>query len=198
MRSETGDLRNVLVDAGGRRYRSFQARGTPGALVIGADGRIGSWVATGRDAIERLVARTLAAREPSGSDRLPVGADAPPFELPALDGAPVALSSFRGEDVLLVFWNPSCGFCRTLRPELLALERAPGTPRLVIVSAGGAPAIRAEGFRSTVLLDERLSAGGLFGARGTPMAVLVGADGRVASPLAAGAPAVLALARGER
>jgi hypothetical protein len=35
---------------------------------------------------------------------------------------------------------------------------------------------------------------GRFGATGTPMAVLVAADGTIASPLAAGAPAVLALA----
>jgi hypothetical protein len=36
-----------------------------------------------------------------------------------------------------------------------------------------------------------MSIGGKFGAGGTPMAVLVDADGKIASELAAGAPAVL-------
>jgi hypothetical protein len=45
-----------------------------------------------------------------------------------------------------------------------------------------------------VLLDEQYAAGGAFGAAGTPMAVLLDAEGRVASPIAAGVEAVLALA----
>ena len=49
--------------------------------------------------------------------------------------------------------------------------------------------------RSPVVLDERgISVGSKFGAGGTPMAVLVDAEGKIASELAAGAPAVLELA----
>jgi len=40
-------------------------------------------------------------------------------------------------------------------------------------------------------------AGQAFGASGTPMAVLVDAEGRIASPVVAGAAAVLALAGGQ-
>jgi hypothetical protein len=39
-----------------------------------------------------------------------------------------------------------------------------------------------------------MSVGSTFGATGTPMAVLVDEEGKIASALAAGAPAVLALA----
>ena len=39
-----------------------------------------------------------------------------------------------------------------------------------------------------------MSVGSTFGANGTPMGVLVDAQGKLASALAAGAPAVLALA----
>jgi hypothetical protein len=39
-----------------------------------------------------------------------------------------------------------------------------------------------------------MSIGSTFGATGTPMAVLVDAEGKMASELAGGAPAVLALA----
>jgi hypothetical protein len=50
------------------------------------------------------------------------------------------------------------------------------------------------GLRSTVVLDQQFSVGRAFGAGGTPSAVLVDAEGRVASEVAVGAPAVLELA----
>ena len=53
------------------------------------------------------------------------------------------------------------------------------------------------GLRAPVVLDQGSSVMRAFGANGTPMAVLVDAHGRIASEVAAGAPAVLALARGE-
>ena len=68
--------------------------------------------------------------------------------------------------------------------------------RLVVVSSGDEDSTRAEGFRSIVLLDDGDVAGAAFGAGGTPMAVLLDAEGRVASPLVAGAEAALELARG--
>jgi len=45
-----------------------------------------------------------------------------------------------------------------------------------------------------VVLDEGFAAGWAFGAGGAPSAVLVDAAGRIASPVAVGAQAVLALA----
>ncbi len=51
------------------------------------------------------------------------------------------------------------------------------------------------GLRSPVLLDDGSNVAGSFGASGTPMAVLVDEQGTVASQLAIGADAVLALAR---
>jgi hypothetical protein len=53
----------------------------------------------------------------------------------------------------------------------------------------------AQGLQSPVVLDQGLAVGNAFGADGTPMAVLVDAEGRIASGVAAGAPEVLALAR---
>ena len=66
-------------------------------------------------------------------------------------------------------------------------------------SSSSRPATRrargSEGFTSLVLLDESFEAGSAFGANGTPMAVLVGADGRIASEVVAGAEAVMELAK---
>src|SRR5436309_9200461 len=56
--------------------------------------------------------------EPAG---LPVGNDAPAFELPDLSGERKSLAQFRGQPVLLVFFNPECGFCRELMPKLAAV-----------------------------------------------------------------------------
>jgi hypothetical protein len=58
---------------------------------------------------------------------------------------------------------------------------------------------QAMGLRSPVALDQDgMRVGRLFGATGTPMAVLVDAEGKIASELAVGAPAVLALAGQEQ
>ncbi len=68
-------------------------------------------------------------------------------------------------------------------------------PKLLVVSTDSVESNQAMKLRSTVLLDQAgMHVGSLFGATGTPMAVLVDAEGKIASELAAGAPAVLALA----
>lgn len=55
---------------------------------------------------------------------------------------------------------------------------------------------RAEGFRSPVLLDPEFSASEAFRAGGTPSAVLVDAEARVASEVLLGAEAILGRVRG--
>jgi thiol-disulfide isomerase/thioredoxin len=187
------ELEHVLVDEEQKLYELFDAGGTPSAVLVEADGSIGSWVAEGRGWIELLVADVLA-RE---SDvELALGVDAPAFELGSLGGDPISLADLRGHDTLLLFWNPACGFCRSMHEQLLAREgwEASDAPRIVVISSGGEESTRADGFRSLVLLDEDFTAGTAFGATGTPMAVLLDAEGRVASGIVAGAEAVLTLA----
>ena len=84
-----------------------------------------------------------------------------------------------------------------MHDDLLALELSSdsGSAGLLILSSGDAEATRAEGFRSAVL-DPEFRAGNAFGAGGTPMAVRLDADARVASQVVAGSDAVLKLARG--
>jgi hypothetical protein len=47
-----------------------------------------------------------------------------------------------------------------------------------------------------VVLEQGFATGSAFGANGTPSAVLVDSEGKIASEVAVGAPAVLALADG--
>lgn len=188
-------LRNVLVDTDARLYQAFEASGTPSAVVIAPDGSVGSWVAPGRDWIVALLARTLE----SGAERpgLEAGIEMPAFALPSLTGQEVTRTDLEGRDTALLFWNPHCGFCQTMHPEVLALERSAGgnTPHLVVISLGDEESIQENGFASTVLLDGSFTVGEALGVTGTPSAVLVTADGRVASGLAVGTDDVLALLR---
>jgi hypothetical protein len=72
-------------------------------------------------------------------------------------------------------------------------DRSDSVPSLLIVSAGTLDEVRGEKFASQVLLDPEWSASTALGADGTPMAVLVDADGLIASGLVTGADAVLEL-----
>jgi thiol-disulfide isomerase/thioredoxin len=182
-------LSRVLVDERQELYRAFEASGTPSALLIAPDGSVASHVASGREPIEALVASVVDARG------APVGAPVPDLELPSLEGESVNLADLTGQETLLLFWSPDCGHCRAMHDQLLAREAdADGSsPRLVIVSSGEEAKTRADGFTSTVLLDEYFEAGKELGIRGTPMGVLLGADGRIASGVAAGARAILTL-----
>jgi methylamine dehydrogenase accessory protein MauD len=129
-----------------------------------------------------------------------VGEPAPEVALPDLEGQSVELEDFRGEEALVLFWNPGCGFCQQMLPDLKAWEEDPpgDAPKLLVVSAGTEEANREQGLTSTMVLDQQFTAGRAFGATGTPSAVLVDAEGRIASEVAVGAPAVLGLAGASR
>src|SRR2546422_7143520 len=61
------------------------------------------------------------APAPSGPRGLPLGSPAPAFELPDLAGGRKSLSDFRGRKLLLIFFNPRCGFCTRMASDLAAL-----------------------------------------------------------------------------
>jgi thiol-disulfide isomerase/thioredoxin len=170
-------------------FDAYQAAATPGAVLISPDGVVARPLATGPDAIRALVQLVL-----DGPRRgLPPGTPVEPLPVTAAaDGSELDLATL-GEDAVLVFWNPGCGYCRAMEPALRAWADAspPGAARVVLVSSGGA----SDGLEALTVLDPGFSVGRFFGATGTPMAVRLDADGRVASRLATGADAALALAR---
>jgi thiol-disulfide isomerase/thioredoxin len=115
--------------------------------------------------------------------------------LPALSGHIVSLSDFKGRKTLVLFWNPGCGFCQRMLPDLKAWEqnRFNGSPDLFVVSTGGVEANHALGLQSSLVLDAEFAVARQFRGGGTPSAVLVDADGKIASELAVGTSTVLAL-----
>lgn len=179
---------------------------------------------------------------------LPLGTEAPAFELPNLAGERKSLAQFRGQPALLIFFNPDCGFCRELMPKLMEVAAGfqpageggilpPGKdghstgsletlkdsaptqansaglearlngrqgcppPQLLILTTGDAEKNR--GFFAEhkvgcpVLLQNDGEVAKAYQAHGTPTGYLVSAEGKIASELAIGAEALLALAKGK-
>jgi thiol-disulfide isomerase/thioredoxin len=209
-RSKAGQhgIRNVLLQKNREIAEAYETRGTPSAVLVRPNLTIGSSVAAGAEAIRGLVATATTApavkvpmangngSRPAAPDL--IGKPAPDTALKTLDGAEVALASHLDGPTALLFWNPGCGFCQRMLDDLKALEADPpaGAPKIVVVSTGEAERNRAQGIQSTMLLDQGFATGRQFGASGTPSAVLVDAEGKVASTVAVGGPATLALMRG--
>jgi methylamine dehydrogenase accessory protein MauD len=190
----------------------FGANGTPMAVLLDAQGTVASSVAAGAPSVlalakggppqeGQLVPLQEQAPARNGNGSAPAtarpGDPAPALQLQDVNGKTVTLSDFRGRDTLVLFWNTGCGFCQRMLPDLKAWEeqRTNGAPEIVVISSGSADDVKAMGLRSTVLLDPSFSAGPSFGANGTPMGVLLDAEGKIASDVAVGADAVLALAK---
>lgn len=223
--SEHG-LSHVLLQNDREVSNEYKAYGTPTAVVVTPDGKIDTPVAAGADAIRTLYAQaTGAAPSPaavapsngvvapqSQPQPQPAPAPAPPapvsrvgqpatsFSLPDLAGKTVSLDDFKGKETMLVFWNPGCGFCKNMTEDLKKWEANPPAkaPQIVYVSTGTSEANAAMGLTSPMVLDQGFATGRSFGASGTPSAVLIDAEGKVASDVAVGAPNVLALANGEK
>ena len=121
------------------------------------------------------------------------GTTAPAFWLPSTDGDRVALSDLIEPErpLLLLFTSANCGPCSLLLPEVARWQREHADSLTVALLSDGDPErIRAEATEhklERVLVDETLSAYEAYGANGTPSAVVVGADGTIASWLASGA-----------
>jgi thiol-disulfide isomerase/thioredoxin len=140
------------------------------------------------------------AAAPTVPAALEIGEPAPEVKLSDVRGNTVELKAFRGQETLVLFWNPGCGFCQQMLPDIKEWEQnmPEGAPKLLFVSAGTEEANREMGLSSTVVLDQQFAVGRTFGASGTPSAVLVDAEGKVASEVAVGAPAVMELAGADR
>jgi peroxiredoxin len=202
----------VLLQQDQEVATEYKATGTPGAVLLGSDGTIQSEVAFGAEAIRELVAhatgrrtearavvRAGAAQRIGASNgatlpTLKMGDAAPSVRLPDLTGNTVDLADFRGRSILLLFWNPHCGYCKKMLDDLKAWEaqRSQEMPQLIVVSNGSTEENATQGFRSPVLVDTGLTARA-YGAGGTPSAILIDSEGRIASKTAAGAQAIFAL-----
>jgi peroxiredoxin len=124
---------------------------------------------------------------------VPVGSDVPDVALADLEGTERRLDEYRGTEIALVFFNPGCGYCQQLAPQLG--ELSDGSRRVVLVSSGEADELRAlaiqHGWSFDILLDHDYKAIEAMEAAGTPTGYLIDAEGKVASTQAMGVDLVL-------
>ncbi len=151
------------------------------------------------DALEASVGQSSSsASDMSVRGGLPVGAPAPTFRLPSLNGEVLTLGAILGDapdkPVMLVFSDPDCGPCIALLPEIRRWQRDHGDKLTVaLVTRKGAEDERKranEQRLSPVLLQEDREVADAFEAGGTPSAVIVRPDGTIGSPVARGAEAI--------
>jgi peroxiredoxin len=153
------------------------------------------------DDLERRLAGSFPGSTQNGHPPgLAVGASFPPFQLPDFTGDMHGLDDLAGKRALLVHWNPSCGFCEQIAPDLAALQNAlrKRDVELVLASYGDVESNRRLASDHDLECRVLLLDGSLelepFKGLGTPAAYLLDERGRVAEPLALGAVDVPALA----
>lgn len=125
--------------------------------------------------------RTLAA-----AGRTSVGEAAPPFSLPALDGARLSLQELSGQPLILNFWWSGCPPCRAEIPLLQRYVDAHPNVRLVLVDpVDGIAAARAftgsVHVHAPVLLDDGGRVAAAYGVAAYPTSFFLRPDATVAS-----------------
>ena len=156
--------------------------------------------------LHRLDELELKAAGASAPAELEVGTLVQDFQAPDLSGKNVSLSDFRDRRVLLIYWNPQCGFCDMLAAELAPLQTAlkKNNTEVVLVTYGDVASNRKlaveHGLDSTILLMESSPAkefivNELFRHRGTPSAYLLDEQKLVIQALAVGMDDILRVAR---
>jgi cytochrome c biogenesis protein CcmG, thiol:disulfide interchange protein DsbE len=117
-----------------------------------------------------------------------LGAPAPAFEAPTMDGALIALEDLRGQVVLLNMWATWCPPCRWEMPHLQSLHEELGEKGLAVVgvsvdSAGSDRQVRQFldelGITFMILRDPAERGHRLFGGYGLPITVLIDGEGIV-------------------
>jgi hypothetical protein len=178
---------------------------TVSAVAVSAVALLGWFVSAVLRQQGRLLLRVAALEaamgvaHSEGGPGLPVGTPAPDAPLRTVDGDHVTLDGLRqGRHQLVLFTDPHCGPCAQLLPEVGRWQRDLGDRLTVaIVTSGDVDEVRAtaveHGLASLVLQDGNDLASA-YRSPGTPSAVVVDPEGRIASALGAGAAAVRRLA----
>ena len=133
------------------------------------------------------------------AEGLPVGSAAPEFSLSGLHGETLTLNALRapGKPVMMLFTDPNCGPCNALLPEVGHWQEEHAQKlTLALVSRGKAEENKTETQEyalKNVLMQNDWEVSESYEVGGTPCAVLLAPDGKVASPVAGGAEGVRAL-----
>lgn len=125
----------------------------------------------------------------------PLAKPAPDFTLPNLDGVSVSLSSYRGNIVVLEWFNPECPFVNLAHSRELSLKGMASKwsdqgIKWLGINSGAAGmqghgkvasqrGVQALGVSNPILLDEDGQVGQAYGATHTPQIVIIDASGNI-------------------
>jgi peroxiredoxin/uncharacterized membrane protein YphA (DoxX/SURF4 family) len=137
-------------------------------------------------------------REDAGSvhDGLPLGAPFPDFELADLSGKLVEFEHLlgRAKPTLFFFVSPTCNPCKALLPEIETWQTELENKLQIVFISSGTAKENSEKFGETalkhILLQNDRELAEATGAKWTPTALLVNADGAIASNVAVGDSAI--------
>lgn len=200
-----GGSLSVLLQTKREVAESVNARWTPTAILVNADGNISSHLAAGdsaiRELIESLKVETFEDEfvyfvNGSANGRKPkIGEAVPEFTLNDLDGREITAEDLRGRKTLATFWSLGCAHCQTMMDELRKWDesRSEGEPELIVFSEGDDDVHKELGLSSPILLETGYKTAQDMGMFGTPSAVLIDEKGRIVSETAVGASNIWAL-----
>jgi peroxiredoxin len=152
------------------------------------------------EAVEATLAEGSSVVAPSTNgtpvhqaEGLPVGSEAPDFSLSGLHGETLTLEALRssGNPIMALFTDPNCGPCNAMLPDVGRWQEEHANKlTLALVSRGEVEENKTKaqehGLRN-VLLQKDWEVSESYEVRGTPSAVLISPDGKIASPVAGGA-----------
>ena len=205
----------MLLQTKERSIRELKGLGTPTAYLLDEQGQVASPLAVGSEETLDLIrehdkalvrSKRLPGERPLSESRierngLKPGTPAPDFELPTVGGETLSLDTYRGQRMLLVFSDPYCGPCETLLPELARLHREmeSGDLAVVMISRGepqeNQRKVEEHRVMFPIALQRKWEISKKYGIFATPVAYLIDEEGVIASEVASGPEAILALVR---
>ena len=212
-------LQNLLWQRDDEVSDAYGVRGTPTGILVSPDGLIASTPAAGAEPVRALLNRPAIPEAERRNDHLNgypsssgLGAALELKERPdstmtlteilgadAIDlgGTPASIAQDGIGRTMLLFWNPACGFCQQLVPDLRQIVREDelGNVGIVAVSRGTVEDNTPIAALFRTVLDQEGRIMQRAQVSGTPMAIMFDRSGIAVSTVAAGGPAVIALAR---
>ncbi len=195
------NFKQVLLQKDNEIAESFKAKWTPTAILINADGNIASSVAAGDAAIRDLIEKVkLLKNHPdnfyvTNGTPTQIGETVPAFSIENLEGKSLTNNDLTGKNTLLTYWSLDCGWCDKMLDDLRDWDKTRGAdePELLLVSSGTAEKHRELSLKGQIILDNEKEIAKKLGMDGTPSAVLINENGKIASQIAVGAENIFAL-----
>ncbi len=194
------NFKQILLQESREIAELFKSKWTPTALLVNGESVIASHPAVGDAAIRELIEKikTENIRENifiANGTELKIGENIPDFSMADLYGKEISAKDFQGKKTLVTFWSTTCPHCLTMIRDLQEWDREKGAdePNLIVFSEGDNEDHREIGLKSPILLDEGYKTAATLGMHGTPSAILINENGKIASETALGADNIWAL-----